>query len=79
MLSVDVRRSNSNLGQSFNMSDDENSVTNITTNKKDLILPSLKIQNPLNLNISADLIKSEDEKPEQIKIDKQKPKMYLKC
>lgn len=78
MLSVDLKKSATNypnLGNSFNESDDEKSFSK-TANKKDLVLPSLKIQNPLNLNISADLIKSEEEKPEENKVDNQRPKMY---
>lgn len=77
MLSVDFKKNSTNypnLGNSFNNeSDDERSFSN-TYNKKDLVLPSLKIQNPLNLNISADLIKTDDEFQEEKKMD-QKPKM----
>ena len=78
MLSVDFKKNTNypNLGNSFNESDEERSLNN-TVNKKDLVLPSLKIQNPLNLNISADLIKSDEEKPEEMKIENQKPKMYF--
>jgi len=76
MLSVDFKKNTyyPNLGNSFNESDDERSFNN-TGNKKDLVLPSLKIQNPLNLNISADLIKTDDERLEENKMENQKPKM----
>jgi hypothetical protein len=77
MLSVDFKKTGinyPNLGNSFYESDDERSFSN-THNKKDLILPSLKIQNPLNLNISADLIKTDDELLEDKKMDQHKPKM----
>lgn len=78
MLSVDFKKNVTNypnLANSFNNdSDDERSFSN-TNNKKDLILPTLKIQNPLNLNISADLIKTDDEMTEENKMDYQKPKM----
>ncbi len=81
MLSVDFKKNGTNypnLANSFNESDDERSFQNINNNKRELVLPSLKIQNPLNLNISADLIKTDDEKPEEVKMDTQKPKMYVK-
>ncbi len=78
MLSVDFKKTGTNypnFANSFNNeSDDERSFSN-TNNKKDLILPSLKIQNPLNLNISADLIKTDDDLSEEKKMDLQKPKM----
>lgn len=77
MLSVDFKRDNTNypnLAKSFQESDDERSFSN-TKMKQDLILPSLKIQNPLNLNISADLIKTDDEKTEEMKMESQRPKM----
>lgn len=78
MFSVDLKKTGTNhpnLANSFNNESDDEQSFNYTHNKKDLILPSLKIQNPLNLNISADLIKTDDELPEEKKMDEQKPKM----
>jgi len=77
MLSLDFKKNATNypnMANSFNESDDERSLSH-AKNKQDFVLPSLKIQNPLNLNISADLIKTDDEKHEEIKSDPQQPKM----
>lgn len=43
--------------------------------KKDIILPTLKIQNPLNFNISGDLLKSDEDNDSQFIRENQKPKM----
>ena len=77
MLSVDFKKTGMNYpgphGNSIYESDEENNYQN-HTNKRELVLPSLKIQNPLNLNISADLMKSEDDNVEPDKVEI-KPKM----
>lgn len=81
MLSVDFKKTGINYhgqnGNSIYESDDEGSFHN-PNNKRELVLPSLKIQNPLNLNISADLIKTDDEHSDQEKIEN-KPRMYIFC
>jgi hypothetical protein len=78
MLSVDFKKTGMNYpgfnSNSIYESDDEGSFHN-PNNKRELVLPSLKIQNPLNLNISADLMKTDDENTDQDKIEN-KPKMY---
>lgn len=76
MLSVDFKKTGMNYphnGNSIYESDEEGNYPN-PNNKRELVLPSLKIQNPLNLNISADLIKTDDENTDQEKIDS-RPKM----
>lgn len=75
MLSVDFKKTSypGHPGNSIYESDEEGNIQH-NNNKRELVLPSLKIQNPLNLNISADLIKTDDELPDQEKIDN-KPKM----
>lgn len=78
LLSVDFKKNSTNYLNLANTSFHENSDDEKSFNnnyKKDLILPSLKIQNPLNLNISADLIRTDDEKQEEIKTDAHKPRM----
>ena len=83
MLSVDFKKTGMNYpghnGNSIYESDEEGSFHNPGlggNNKRELILPSLKIQNPLNLNISADLLKTDNEDTDEEQIE-HKPKMYF--
>jgi hypothetical protein len=78
MLSVDFKKTGMNYpghnGNSIYESDEDGTFHGNPNMRRELVLPSLKIQNPLNLNISADLIKTDDERSDADKIDN-RPKM----
>lgn len=86
MLNVDIKKSNTAYnGEQPNTdneasADEEFRASQTNMGKKNLVLPHLRVTNPLALNNSTDLVKSDDENGnlnlmEENKNDNYKPKM----
>jgi len=86
MLNVDIKKSNTAYNGELPNTDNEASAdeefraSQSNIGKKNLILPHLRITNPMALNNSTDLVKSEDENGninlmEENKNESYKPKM----
>ena len=78
MMNVDSNKRNENkfiVGNLKSFSHENSDEEKSFSYKKDIILPTLKIQNPLNFNISGDLLKSDEDNDSLLIRENQKPKM----